>query len=118
MKIKKTISKFIKTMLASLMIFTSLNFTSTDVHAATGSYQAQSILVKAFSVDGIWGKNRASVYQIRLEGTNAFCLDLGLTMSSNIYLDRVEISGVSLLEQVKKAVIFAEKAANGSYSST
>ena len=48
MKLKKTIQKFIKTMLATFMIFTSLNFTGMEVHAATGSYQAKSSLVKAF----------------------------------------------------------------------
>ena len=117
MKFKKTITKFLKTMLAALMIFTSLNFTGMEVHAATGSYQAKSSLVKAFSVNGIWGKSSASVYQIKLDGTNAFCLDLGLSMTGNIYLDRVEISGVKLLEQVKKAVIFADRAASGNYSS-
>ena len=101
MKFKKTITKFLKTMLAALMIFTSLNLTGMEVHAATGSYQAKSSLVKAFSVNGIWGKSSASVYQIRLDGTNAFCLDLGLSMTGNIYLDRVDMSGVKLLEQVK-----------------
>ena len=53
MKFKKTITKFLKTMLAALMIFTSLNLTGMEVHAATGSYQAKSSLVKAFSVNGI-----------------------------------------------------------------
>ena len=117
MKFKKTITKFLKTMLATLMIFTSLNLTGIEVHAATGSYQAKSSLVKAFSVNGIWGKSSASVYQIRLDGTNGFCLDLGLSMTGNIYLDRVDMSGVKLLEQVKKAVIFADRAAAGNYSS-
>ncbi len=116
MKIKKAISKFIKTILASLMIFTSLNFTGMEVHAATGSYQAKTSLVKAFSVDGIWGKSSASVYQIRLDGANAFCLDLGSSMIGNIYLDRVAISNVKLIEQVKKAVIYADRVAAGNYS--
>lgn len=118
MKLKKTMQKFIKTLLAVFMIFTSLNFTVKEVHAATGSYQSKSSLIKAFSVDGIWGKSYTSVYQIKTDGTNAFCLDLGSRMNSNIYLDRVEISGVKLLEQVKKAVIYAEKVSNGSGSTT